>query len=130
MGYRVTWEQMRPSPDGYDRHLRGIFGIFYFFVLQKLFAAFWLLVLFQHLLRKAAFDRRDTYGKTILLAVDGSSGAHNAIDYMLGTVEPTHAAVILAYVIEWSPYSFNTPEENAERHQRREKQKFRVPMIR
>ena len=50
--------------------------------------------------------------KTILLAVDGSSGAHNAIDYMLGTAEPTHAAVILAYVIEWSPYSFNTPEEN------------------
>ena len=58
--------------------------------------------------------------KTILLAVDGSSGAHNAIDYMLGTAEPTHEAVILAYVIEWSPYSFNTPEENAERHQRRE----------
>ena len=58
--------------------------------------------------------------KIILLAVDGSSGANNAIDYMLSAADPTHAAVILAYVIEWSPYSFNTPEENAERHQRRE----------
>ena len=34
---------MRPSPDGYDRHLCGIFRYFLFFVLQKAFAAFWLL---------------------------------------------------------------------------------------
>ena len=27
---------------------------------------------------------------------------------------------MLAYVIEWSPYSFHTPEELAERHKRRE----------
>ena len=58
--------------------------------------------------------------KTILLAVDGSGGSDNALSYVLETVDPTSAAIILAYVIEWSPYSFNTPEENAERHQRRE----------
>ena len=34
---------MRPSPDGYDRHLCGIFRYFLFFVLQKAFTAFWLL---------------------------------------------------------------------------------------
>jgi len=27
---------------------------------------------------------------------------------------------MVAYVIEWSPYSFNTPEEKATRHKRRE----------
>ena len=30
--------------------------------------------------------------------------------------------LILVYVIEWSPFSFQTPEENAERHKRREEE--------
>lgn len=58
--------------------------------------------------------------KSILLAVDGSGGASNALSYVLDTVDSQSVAIVLAYVIEWSPYSFNTPEENAERHQRRE----------
>ena len=29
---------------------------------------------------------------------------------------------MVAYVIEWSPYSFNTPEENEKRHKRREEE--------
>ena len=58
--------------------------------------------------------------KRILLAVDGSGGANNALSYVLDTVDSQSVAVTLAYVIEWSPYSFNTPEENAERHKRRE----------
>ncbi|MCB1400980.1 MAG: universal stress protein, partial [Rhodobacteraceae bacterium] len=30
--------------------------------------------------------------------------------------------IILVYVIEWSPYSFQTAEENAQRHKRREEE--------
>jgi nucleotide-binding universal stress UspA family protein len=29
---------------------------------------------------------------------------------------------VAAYVIEWSPYTFNTPEENEQRHKRREEE--------
>ena len=58
--------------------------------------------------------------KKILLAVDDSPGANRALHYVLDTVDSATTGIILAYVIEWSPYSFNTPEENAERHKRRE----------
>jgi len=58
--------------------------------------------------------------KSILLAVDGSSGGAQAVEHVLNTTDSQNVNVVLAYVIEWSPYSFNTPEENAERHMRRE----------
>lgn len=58
--------------------------------------------------------------KKILLAVDDSPGATRALHYVLNTIDSATIGIVLAYVIEWSPYSFNTPEENAERHKRRE----------
>ena len=58
--------------------------------------------------------------KSILLAVDGSSGGGKALRHILDTIDANTVKIVLAYVIEWSPYSFNTPEENAERHKRRE----------
>ena len=57
-----------------------------------------------------------------LLAVDGSPGSDRAISFAAGRAKRGDAKVIVAYVIEWSPYSFNTPEENAERHKRREEE--------
>jgi len=56
---------------------------------------------------------------SILLAVDGSKGSDKAVEFALDCAKHSSAKVIVAYVIEWSPYSFNTPEENEERHQRR-----------
>jgi nucleotide-binding universal stress UspA family protein len=53
------------------------------------------------------------------LSANGAQG--RAVEYakklgkLIGDCE-----LILVYVIEWSPYSFQTPEENAERHKRRE----------
>ena len=58
--------------------------------------------------------------KSILLAIDGSSGGAHALQHILALTDSASVKVVLAYVIEWSPYSFNTPEENAERHKRRE----------
>lgn len=56
----------------------------------------------------------------MLLAVDGSQGGDRALEYSIAQVKDRGIKLIVAYVIEWSPYSFNTPEENAERHKRRE----------
>ena len=56
----------------------------------------------------------------MLLAVDGSQGGDRALEYSIAQVKDRGIKLVVAYVIEWSPYSFNTPEENAERHKRRE----------
>jgi len=59
---------------------------------------------------------------TVLLAIDGSPGGERALQYAKERAKISGAKVVIAYVIEWSPYSFNTPEENAERHKRREQE--------
>ena len=59
---------------------------------------------------------------TFLLAVDGSPGSENATAFAASRAKMGDAKIIVAYVIEWSPYSFNTPEENDMRHKRREEE--------
>ncbi len=59
---------------------------------------------------------------SVLVAVDGSEGGARALQYASDRAKLGGAKLILTYVIEWSPYSFNTPEENAERHMRREQE--------
>ena len=59
---------------------------------------------------------------TVLLAIDGSAGGARALRYAIERSKLGGAKLILAYVIEWSQYSFNTPEENAMRHKRREEE--------
>lgn len=59
----------------------------------------------------------------ILVGLDGSAPGERALAYakrmahLIGDCE-----LVLAYVIEWTPYSFHTPEELAERHMRREQE--------
>ena len=57
-----------------------------------------------------------------LLAVDDSPGSSKAAEFALERAKRASADIVVAYVIEWSQYSFNTPEENAERHRRREEE--------
>lgn len=59
---------------------------------------------------------------SVLVAVDGSEGSNRALRYASERAKLGGARLIVTYVIEWSPYSFNTPEENAERHGRREQE--------
>lgn len=59
---------------------------------------------------------------TFLVAVDGSAGSLRATEYAAERAKASQAKLVLAYVIEWSPYSFHTPEELAERHKRREEE--------
>ncbi len=59
----------------------------------------------------------------IIVGVDGSGSGERAIDHakkmakLIGKCE-----LLVVFVIEWSPYAFQTPEQNAERHKRREEE--------
>lgn len=60
---------------------------------------------------------------TLLIGLDGHGSGERALAYgkrMAGLIEG--AELLVTYVIEWSPYSFQTAEENAERHKRREEE--------
>ncbi len=59
---------------------------------------------------------------TFLVAVDGSEGSVRAADFATERALASNSKLVLAYVIEWSPYSFHTPDELAERHKRREEE--------
>jgi len=60
--------------------------------------------------------------ETILVGIDGTEENRRAVDYAIKEAKRSKAKLILAYVIKWSPYSFQTAEENEERHKRREEE--------
>ncbi len=57
-----------------------------------------------------------------LVGVDGSNCSERAIAYAMERARENGGKILAAHVIEWSPYAFSTPEENALRHQRREQE--------
>lgn len=59
---------------------------------------------------------------TLLVGVDGSEGGARAAAFAAERAKSSSASLIVAYVIEWSPYTFNTPQENEVRHKRREEE--------
>jgi nucleotide-binding universal stress UspA family protein len=59
---------------------------------------------------------------SMLIGVDGSESSQRAIDFAVAQARAAGARVVVAYVIEWSPFTFNTPEENEQRHRRREEE--------
>lgn len=54
-----------------------------------------------------------------IVGYDGSESARRALDFALAAAKSSGAEVVIAYVLEWSPYSFLTPTEIEERHKRR-----------
>ena len=60
--------------------------------------------------------------ETILVGIDGTEENRRAVDYAVNWAKRSNAKLILAYVIKWSPYSFQTAEENEQRHKRREEE--------
>jgi len=59
---------------------------------------------------------------SFLVGIDGSECGDRALDAAAAQAEAAGAVLIVCYVIAWSPYSFSTPQENAERHKRREEE--------
>lgn len=64
-----------------------------------------------------------------LIAVDGSSASHRALNYTMERAKAASAKIVLAHVLEWSPYSFLTKEELEERHARRKQEVARAETI-
>lgn len=56
------------------------------------------------------------------VGLDDSECGERALSFACERAKNSGAKLVLAYVIEWSPYSFNTAEENETRHKRREEE--------
>jgi nucleotide-binding universal stress UspA family protein len=54
-----------------------------------------------------------------VVGYDGSEVAKRALDFAVGRATAQGGSVLIVHVLEWSPYSFLTPEEIEERHARR-----------
>lgn len=63
------------------------------------------------------------------VGLDDSECGERALTFACERAKNSGAKLVLAYVIEWSPYSFNTPEENETRHKRREEEIDRAQQI-
>ena len=63
---------------------------------------------------------RDT--DSFLVGIDNSDCSRRALEFARQRAKAMNARLILTYVIEWSPYSFNTAKENEQRHKRREEE--------
>ncbi|MFP7569545.1 universal stress protein [Marivita sp. S2033] len=55
----------------------------------------------------------------IVVGYDGSDVAKRAIDFAVRQATAQNGSVLVVHVLEWSAYSFLTPEELEERHGRR-----------
>ena len=59
---------------------------------------------------------------TFVVGFDGSESSKRAVAFASARAKLANAKLHLVLVLEWSPYSFHTPEELAERHKRREQE--------
>jgi nucleotide-binding universal stress UspA family protein len=58
--------------------------------------------------------------RVLIVGVDCSECSDRALKYATRLVEASKGQLIVTHVIDWSPFTFNTPQENEERHMRRE----------
>jgi len=57
-----------------------------------------------------------------MVGVDGSDCGERAVEFAARRAKNSGARLLITYIIEWSPFTFSTAMENAERHQRREEE--------
>lgn len=57
--------------------------------------------------------------RKIVVGYDGSETAQRALDFAITRAQVEGDSIVIAHVLEWSPYSFLTPSEVEERHRRR-----------
>lgn len=58
--------------------------------------------------------------QVVLVGIDCSNCSNRALEYAAGRVEEQDFELVAVHVIDWSPFSFNTAQENDQRHKRRE----------
>ncbi|SLN19291.1 Universal stress protein family protein [Roseivivax jejudonensis] len=57
-----------------------------------------------------------------VVGYDGSPAGRRALDFAVSNAKAQGAGLVIAHVLEWSPYSFLTKEEVEERHVRRKEE--------
>lgn len=62
----------------------------------------------------------------IVVGYDDSDASKNALAFASTLAKAQGGQIIVAHVLEWSPYSFLTPEEVEERHKRRREEMDRA----
>ncbi len=66
---------------------------------------------------------------TIIVGYDGTASSKRAVKFAGDLVKRAKGTVHLVHVLEWSPYSFLTPDELSERHKRRKEELNRANAI-
>src|SRR6056297_3438516 len=61
-----------------------------------------------------------------VVGYDGSVAARRALEFAVSRARAQGGTIVLAHVLEWSPYSFLTPTELEERHKRRREEMARA----
>lgn len=64
--------------------------------------------------------------RKIVVGFDGSEASHRALDFATTRAKAQGDSIVIAHVLEWSPYSFLTPNELEERHKRRQEELTRA----
>ncbi|KPP86716.1 MAG: universal stress protein family protein [Rhodobacteraceae bacterium HLUCCO07] len=57
-----------------------------------------------------------------VVGYDDSDAARRALDFAVSRAKAQDGEIVVAHVLEWSPYSFLTPTELEERHKRRQQE--------
>ncbi len=65
----------------------------------------------------------------LIVGYDGTASAKRAVQHAANMAKTGGGTVHLVHVLEWSHYSFLTPEELSERHKRREEELTRAKAI-
>ena len=63
--------------------------------------------------------REDEMSGKFIVGYDGSAASRRALDFAIERAKAQGGSVLIAHVLDWSPYSFLTPTELEERHKRR-----------
>ena len=67
--------------------------------------------------------------KSYVVGIDGSEGSIRTAQYALAQAQGAGASLKVLHVLEWSPYSFLTPEELEERKKRRREELERANTV-
>ncbi len=62
----------------------------------------------------------------IVVGYDGSAASQRALNFAVEQAKSQGCSILVAHVLEWSPYSFLTPQELEERHKRRNEELARA----
>ena len=65
----------------------------------------------------------------LVVGFDGTASAKRAVQHAASQAKASGGTVHVVHVLEWSPYSFLTPDELSERHKRREEELNRAKAI-